>query len=438
MKDPNPPFPGVAAPDVRAGDVRLAAAAFWYFSGLLFALALSLGFSFLTPGPVAHSPRGDVIDALAIHDGRWYKQIAAEGYSYDPNSRSNVAFFPLYPLLGRAVAAALPVRMETALLIVSNTSFFLALIVLGLYVRARYRDADANVVDFVLLSACLFPTACFFRLPYSESTFLLLTVVAMHGIQRRWPTIVVALVVGLATASRPVGVALLAPLALDLWRRHAGLGRRLWRLAVWLPLACWGLAGYMAYQHFAFGDALAFAKTQQHWGVRTAPDLPEHFLALLTLEPIAAVYDHESPAFWARADAHGLPWLSLQFANPLFFLATLALVVAEFARILAGRRVRAAIAHVESATAPLRRVPLLDRFEISLSLLLLAIPYFTRGYEMGMASMGRFVAVAFPIYLAFGRWLALLPPAVAAALLALSAFLMAAYSALFAAGYLIF
>jgi hypothetical protein len=365
-------------------------------------------------------------------------------------------------LLGAAVAAALPVRMETALLIVSNTSFLLALIALGLYVRARYPAAESSVVDFTLLSACLFPTACFFRLPYSESTFLLLCIIAMYGIERRWATIVVALVVGLATASRPVGVALLAPLALDIWRRHPGIGRRLCRLSVLLPLACWGLCGYMAYQHLAFDNALAFAKTQRHWGIRTAPNLPEHVLALLTLEPIATVYDADSAAFWARRDRHGLPWLSLLFANPIFFLANLAIIAAEIARtparllvaefaripiprrlaglerILTGKRARAVIAYVESTMAAPCGAPLLNRFEISLSLMLLAIPYFTRGYEMCMGSMGRFVAVVFPIYIVLGHGLALLPPAVAAALLALSAFLMAVYSALFASGHMIF
>ena len=244
--------------------------------------------------------------------------------------------------------------------------------------------------------------------------------------------------------------------------------------------------GYMAQQHFAFGDALAFAKTQRHWGIRTMPDLPEHVLALLTLEPIAAVYNVESPAFWARHDTHGLPWLSMLFANPLFFLAAVAFLVAEFvgiptprrvaefvrismprrvagfARILARLRVaefvrismplrvaefvrisaerptRATAPNFESPAATRPPAPLLNRFEVSLSLLLLAIPYSTRGYEMGMASMGRFAAVAFPIYVVLGRWLSRLPPAAAAGLLTPSAFLMAAYSALFAAGYLIF
>jgi hypothetical protein len=37
--------------------------------------------------------------------------------------------------------------------------------------------------------------------------------------------------------------------------------------------------------------------------------------------------------------------------------------------------------------------------EASFSVLALLIPYLTRGYEMGVGSMGRFVSVAFPTYL---------------------------------------
>jgi len=84
----------------------------------------------------------------------------------------------------------------------------------------------------------------------SELTLLPLSVIAMYGIERRWPTIGVALVVGLATASRPLAVAFLAPLALATWRRHAGVARRLCRLAVWLG------AGYVAARAAARRESL--------------------------------------------------------------------------------------------------------------------------------------------------------------------------------------
>ncbi len=70
--------------------------------------------------------------------------------------------------------------------------------------------------------------------------------------------------------------------------------------------------------------------------------------------------------------------------------------------------------------------------------MLLFIPYWTRGYEMNMASSARFAAVVFPVYLILGEWLARLPPAVSATVLGISTFFLGTFSALFAGGYPIF
>ena len=38
--------------------------------------------------------KGSLMMAFASEDGRWYKQIVANGYFYNPEVRSTVAFFP--------------------------------------------------------------------------------------------------------------------------------------------------------------------------------------------------------------------------------------------------------------------------------------------------------------------------------------------------------
>lgn len=403
-----------------ATDLWLNALACWYLTGLIAALGFSLGFDFLRSAPGTPSER-DVLDALTWMDGKWYKQIAVEGYQYDPNARSNVAFFPVYPLLGRAVMMATGLPAEAALLIVSNLSFFGALVLLAFYVRARYPDATEDLTGYALLAAALFPTGCFFRFAYTESTFLLLSVLAMYAMLRRWPLWSIASVVGLATAARPVGVALLLPFAIHMFRdrRSSSLHARVaplffGRLALYLTIACWGLGSFLAFQYCAFGEPLASFKVQGHWSARPFLPLPERLASLATLEPTRAVYDANSNAFWAAADRHGIPLFSLQFANPLFFV-TAAVVIA--------------------CGAWWRR---LSPEEVALGALLLLIPYLTRAYEMGMGSMGRFTAVVFPIYLVIARMLILLPSAPRSALLAVSAVFMAVYAALYAAGHVIF
>ncbi len=404
----------------RATDVWLNAFACWYLTGLIAALGFSLGFDLLRSTAGKRSER-DLLDALTWMDGKWYKQIAVQGYQYDPNARSNVAFFPVYPLIGRAVIMATGLRAEVALLIVSNLSFFAALLLLAFYVRARYPDETKELADYASLAAALFPTGCFFRFAYTESTFLLLTVLAMYAMVRRWPLWSIASVVGLATAARPVGIALLLPFAIHVCRdrRVSSLGSLvaasfLGRLALYLTVASWGLAAFLAFQYCIFGEPLASFKVQDHWSARPFLPLPERAAALATLEPIRAAYDTDSHALWATADSHGIPWFSLRFANPLYFLAAaVAVACGAWWRWLSTE-------------------------EAVLGALLLLIPYSTRGYEMGMGSMGRFTAVVFPIYLVIARVLVLLPNATRSALLALSAVFMAVYAALYAAGHDIF
>jgi hypothetical protein len=402
----------------RITEAWLGAATIWYLTGLLVALGFSLGFYLVRQVAIIPQEGREPLDAFTWMDGHWYTQIATEGYHYDPDARSNIAFFPVYPLLGRAVAVVTGLRTEAALLIVSNVSLLGALVTLYFYVHARYRDAPAELADWAVLAAALFPTGCFFRLAYSESTFLLLTLASMYGVVRRWPLWANALIVGLATAARPVGVALLAAFAIHVFRRRYSADRHgrieTAMVPIYLVLSGWGLLAFMSYQYTTFGDPLASVKAQRHWTIRDRVSHKERAIALPTLEPIRAVYDADSPAFWASADAHGIPWFSLQFANPLFFIAAV----------------------VATALGTWRRWLTLE--ETALTALLLSIPYVTRAYEMGMGSAGRFVAVGFPLYLIVGRLLYALRGAVRAAVAALLGFFLAAYTALYAAGYAVF
>jgi hypothetical protein len=455
-----------------AGDIWLTALTYWYLTGLIAALGFSLGFSLLRPGAGTVADKRDWLDAFTWMDGRWYKQIAATGYEYDPDKNANVAFFPVYPLVGRAVIRLTGMRAEAALLIVSNLSLLGALAMLAFYVRDRYPDLPSDLADYTVLAAALFPTGCFFRLTYSESTFLLLAILAMYSMLRRWPLWAIVLIVGLVTAARPVGVALLAPFAIHIVRRSSSvsfrgrlresavegsgsnlplplgegrgeglcvrLGPALRCLALYMPLACWGLAAFIVYQYFAFDEPLAFARVQKNWG-RPAVDWHEKFVPLVTLQPVWSVYDSRSTSFWAQRDEHGIPWFSLQLSNPILYVAA-AVAVALGACLSVREGAGDGLAQRSSPTLweKLGTNGRLSLEEVSLSALLLVIPYVTRAYEMGMGSMGRFVAVVFPVHLVLGQLLVRLPSGLRAALLALAAFLLSSYTGLYAAKYLIF
>ena len=54
------------------------------------------------PGPYALAARS-WIERLCLWDSNWYVEIARQGYAFDPHGASSVGFYPLYPLLIRAL-----------------------------------------------------------------------------------------------------------------------------------------------------------------------------------------------------------------------------------------------------------------------------------------------------------------------------------------------
>ncbi len=366
-------------------------------------LGASFGHQFITPP--AETPGQSFHEKFSAYDGGWYKWIAVNGYQYDPKQQSSTAFFPLYPLLGAGLMRLTGLSATWALLIVSHVCLATAFVIAVIYVRGRRPEPDRSTVSLTLLALGLMPATFFFRMTYSESIFLLLTLLFLLGIQRNWPLPIVALIAGLTTASRPVGVGLLLPLAIYVW--HRSLSRRafLTRVVLSAPLACCGLIAYAAFLYLQFGDPLVFAKTQIYWG-RSAPSLTTKLLALASYQPIWEIFLWQPAAGWSV-----FAW---EQVNPVYFALSVALIVFGAWR---GR---------------------LNIYETSLATMLLLIPYLTRGYEMNMASSARFAAVVFPVYLILGEGLSRLPQAVSGVVLAMSTFFLGAYSALFAGGYPIF
>jgi hypothetical protein len=342
-------------------------------------------------------------------DGAWYERIAREGYTYSTDRMSSVVFFPTYPLAGRWLASATGLTQATALLVASNLFWLGALAMMAAYVGDG--RGDRTVVAFTVLAMAVWPATFFCRVAYTEPLLALLTVTALYGMRRGWHPLAIAVVIGLATATRSVGVALLLPFALHLWDRRP---RHVAASAVWMVVACWGVIAFMGFQAWRFHDPFAFVRAQAAWHGRSADvTLGRRLLDIVTFEPIRTTYDRSSPLYWNARPPHQ-PWFSLLAANPAFFVVALGLLV----------------------YGGVRRW--LNREELVLGVTLIAIPYVLQGPRMGMSSMGRFVIVSVPIYLVVGHILARLPRWVAVPMLVLSAGLMCSYACLFSAGYFLY
>lgn len=375
---------------------------------------------------IDREPPQDPLEAYARFDGQHYKTLMLQPYTYDPSRRSDVAFFPAYPLIGRTTMSITGLAPVPSLLITSHFILCAAFVLFWRYLGCRTQQNNTGETiasgshsslspgegmwtSYALLAFAVWPTTFFLRMAYSESTFLLAAILALYGMQRRWPLPLIAIVVGFSTATRPVGIALVVPFVLHVVRESPHWRHALVRGIFLMPLACWGLLAYMAFQWIAFGDGLAFAHTQQHWRQRPVTEIGEKLLALLIYEPIWAVYDPGAASYWNETGRSAHPLFSLWFANPIYFVGTCC-------AIAYGAHKR-----------------WLSTYEWTASVGLLVIPYCTRGYEWSMLSQGRFAAAVFPMYIVLGRMLCHCPWPVAASLLCLSAFFMGAYAALFAA-----
>jgi Gpi18-like mannosyltransferase len=191
-------------------------------------------------------------------DALWFLRIADGGYRLGDGS---AAFFPLYPLVTRGLSFVTGGHPLAAATLVSNVAFFGGLIVTYLLTTTELSERAARTT---ILLMCLFPTAHFFLMPYSESLFFLLVVTAFWGARRgRWA---VAGAVGtLAALTRSVGFALAAALLVEAFHQR-GEGRGpAWPGVLAAGATLSGLLAYFAYWGVRAGEWLAPITRQANW-----------------------------------------------------------------------------------------------------------------------------------------------------------------------------
>jgi len=261
-------------------------------------------------------------ETFAAWDSGWYFEIARSGYHFDPAGQSSIAFFPLYPLLMRALAWPFG-GGERALwiagIVLSNACLLLALALLHRLTLTLGGDREA--ARRTLLYVAVFPFAYFFTDVYTESLFLLLTVgAAVAAVSGGWG--LAGVLGGLAALSRPNGVLIAVPLgllALSGRPRPGDAVRRLLALSL-VPL---GLGLFCWYCHGLSGDAFAWLHAQGRWGYSVGNRPWVELMRLLD-----GLYSH-GPYGYFFSD----PLACYYFLHGTVALAVLVLVPSVFVRV---------------------------------------------------------------------------------------------------------
>ena len=254
-------MPSARSPAIRiavfALAFRLASAVIGFLANLLLPLHQREPFTvFGQPSPFW--------DAFARWDSGWYFGIARNGYQYVEGGRSNLAFFPVYPMLMRHVGRLFGRTSADVYfggIVVSWVAFVLAMIVL--YQLAKL-DLPARRAERAVMLTTIFPFAYFFGAVYTESLFLLCVLSAFYAFRTRY-WILGGLVGAVATATRVNGVLMLPALAWIAWRTAADRRERLMAVAG-LALATSGVGLYCLYVYSLSGNPLEWVASIQRWG----------------------------------------------------------------------------------------------------------------------------------------------------------------------------
>ncbi len=246
----------------------MALRAFWivvatriaYWAAVLVALLwapLRTGF----PGAKAYGARTDfVFGAFDQWDANWFLRIAHHGYDIKQTS----SFFPLYPLLTRALGVVLRSDLVAGVAVSLLAAGLAGIAVL----RIAERFAGGRVAHDSVLFLALYPISFVFTAVYSDGLFLALAAWAfLCALDRR--TMPAALLGGAAVLTRPTGLALLPALLWLLWPEGRSL-RSLLRVGPLLLLPA-ALGAYCAYLSAHFGDAFAFVHSEGSFWLRHVP-----------------------------------------------------------------------------------------------------------------------------------------------------------------------
>jgi hypothetical protein len=277
VPETTPGIPGRARARWRNFPVQAQALVLFFLIGsVVFAAVWSGARGPISPAgnqDLASYPGSAIFGGWFRYDGRWYDLIVTKGYWFNgPTVQSSVAYFPGYPIVLWILHFVTGISVK---LLGSIVTIACGAGVAVLFVSWSRLRATDRVVRIAVITMLLYPYAFYLMgAVYGDALFLVAALGAFVLLERDH-AVLAGLAGAVATATRPVGIALIVGLiAITLWRRHvieSGDSRLrmriMWRRLRWsdsgVLLSFGGLLGYMTFLGIRFGHPFAFDEVQQ-------------------------------------------------------------------------------------------------------------------------------------------------------------------------------
>lgn len=229
-------------------------------------------------GSIGPGREFDYWASWAQWDGGHYFQIAKQGYIF----LSDYAFFPLFPTLIKIINMPFN-NLLFAGLLVSNISFFAFLFFFYKLINKKYGH---NVAITTIGTYLTFPTAFFAASYYSESLFLLLTVITFYFISEK-RFLIAGIAASLSSVTRLAGVSLVICIFYAYFASLQMNIRKVNQKILHLAPSIFGISIYCIYLFSKLDDPLKFITSQNLWE-RTVTDpistVLSYLWAIITLE----------------------------------------------------------------------------------------------------------------------------------------------------------
>lgn len=196
------------------------------------------------------SPDIDWLAFLKSWDGGHFLGIAEHGYKYD----FQLAFYPLFPISIKLIWIILPIPTQ---IIGFLLNLIFLIILLKYFKKLIELDFKEVVATRAIIALLLSPVSFFLLLPYSETLFLLLTVLSFYYI-RKDRVFFGLLFASLSFVTRPLGLATILAVFYEIYLIRKSLNPKY--LLTFMPFAVFLVFGWIQTHQKLF-----FIHTEEYW-----------------------------------------------------------------------------------------------------------------------------------------------------------------------------